>query len=77
MRAGIWKEADALVDRILDYCIARIGQDIGDRTLQRETSLNVLAEPAGPEPTEDYHRGFDDGVRSAITTIQMIKEGDL
>ncbi len=76
-RTGIWGETDTWVDRILDYCIEKIKSDIEERTLQRETAIGACEEVSKPEPTEDYYRGFDDGLRTAMITIGMIKDGDI
>ncbi len=51
--------------------------DIGEKTLQRETAIGAGEEISKPEPTDDYYRGFDDGLRAAITSLEMVKDGDL
>jgi hypothetical protein len=45
--------------------------------LQWETAIGALEETSKPEPTEDYYRGFDDGLRNTITIMEMIKDGEL
>ena len=76
-RGGIWGKTDAWVDAIIDYCKEKIWCDIGDKTLQRETAIGAGEEISKPEPTDDYYRGFDDGLRAAITSLEMVKDGDL
>jgi len=76
-RGGIWGKTDAWVDCIVDYCIEKIRSDIGEKTLQRETAIGACEEISKPEPTEDYYRGFDDGLKTAIIGLEMIKDGDL
>jgi hypothetical protein len=76
-RAGIWKETDAWVDRILDYCIEKIKEDICNKTLQWETAIGAMEEMQRPDPSEDYYRGFDDGLKNALVIIEFIKEGEI
>jgi len=77
-RGGIWGKADEFVDAILDLCIENVGNDIGNKTLQYETAIGAgEPPPLKDKPTEDYYRGFDDGLKAAIASLEMIKDGDL
>ena len=76
-RAGIWKETDAWVDRILDYCIGKIKEDIENKSLQWETAIGACEETLKSEPAPDYYRGFDDGLRNVLVIMEMIKTGQL
>lgn len=76
-RGGIWGKTDSWVEAILDYSAAKVREDIGQRQYQYETSIGAMEDVQGKEPGEEYYRGFDDGLRAAILTIELIKSGDM
>lgn len=76
-RDGIWGKTDDCVEAILDYCASKIREDIGAKQYQWETSVGAMESEPGKEPTEEYYRGFDDGLKAAILALEMIKSGDL
>jgi hypothetical protein len=68
-RRGIFKQADDLIDAIHNQIIENLNYSMKDDSYLDE------CESEHQEPT--YRDGFSDGMKQAILTIEMFRDGEL
>ena len=73
-RLGIFKQADNLIDMLHNQIIENIKSDMTDEQYKYECRCeHNLSEDQEPI----YEKGFIDGLKSAVYTIEMFRDGDL